>query len=118
MPLILRAESLTIVKWWVDASYAAHPDTIGHTGATMYFGIGSVMGISNDPKIKVNSYNKLEMIGNDNVLPQILWNLYFIEAQGFTIDESGLFQDNLSTMLLDQNVMISSSKRTKHIRVR
>ena len=38
MPLILRADSLTIIKWWVEASYAAHPDIIGHTGVTMTFG--------------------------------------------------------------------------------
>jgi hypothetical protein len=26
MPLILKADSLNIVKWWVDASYATHGD--------------------------------------------------------------------------------------------
>ena len=48
----------------------------------------------------------------------MLWARYFTQAQGFTIDKRVLFQDNLSTMLLELNVMNYSSKRTKHIRVR
>jgi hypothetical protein len=31
MPLRLEAESLQIAKWWVDASYAVHPDMKSHT---------------------------------------------------------------------------------------
>jgi hypothetical protein len=38
MPLILRADSLSIIKWWVDASYATHGDCRGHTGAMMSLG--------------------------------------------------------------------------------
>ena len=26
LPLILRADGLNVLKWWVDASYAAHDD--------------------------------------------------------------------------------------------
>ena len=26
LPLILRANVLSVIKWWVDASFAAHPD--------------------------------------------------------------------------------------------
>ena len=51
-------------------------------------------------------------------MPQILWTQYFIEAQGFNIDESVLFQDNLSAMLLERNRIASISKQTKHIRER
>ena len=31
LPLILRADGLIVLKWWVDASYAAHDDMRGHT---------------------------------------------------------------------------------------
>ena len=51
-------------------------------------------------------------------MPQMLGTRYFIKSQGFTIDESVMFQDNLSAMLIDRNSMASSSKRTKHTRVR
>ena len=55
MPLILRTYILTIIKWWVDASYAAHPDMRRHTGDTMSFGIGSITGIAKKHKINSKS---------------------------------------------------------------
>ena len=58
-----------------------------------------------------------ERIGAKNAMPQIFWSCYFIKAQGFTINNSVLFQDNLCAMLLEQNRMASRSKRTSHIRV-
>ena len=35
MPLILEAEDVHVIKWWVDTSFAAHPDMKSHTGGTM-----------------------------------------------------------------------------------
>ena len=35
LELTLGGDNLSIVKWWVDASYACHNDMKGHTGATM-----------------------------------------------------------------------------------
>jgi hypothetical protein len=55
MPLILKADCLNIVKWWVDASYATHGDCKGHTGATMSMGTGSITVISKKQKINTIS---------------------------------------------------------------
>jgi hypothetical protein len=52
------------------------------------------------------------------VLPQILWSRYFLEAQGYGVEESVVYQDNQSAMLLAKNGRGSSSKRTRHINVR
>jgi hypothetical protein len=46
----------------------------------------------------------------------MMWTI--VEAQGFNVEESVLFQDNLSVMLLERNSKKSSSKRTKHINIR
>eukprot|EP00978_Attheya_sp_CCMP212_P010642 scaffold25921_cov24-Attheya_sp.AAC.1 len=32
LPLVLEVDNLQIVKWWIDASYAVHPDMKSHTG--------------------------------------------------------------------------------------
>ena len=51
MPLILRADSLNLIKWWVDALYAVHGDMRGHNGATVSLGCGSEISMS---KKKIN----------------------------------------------------------------
>jgi hypothetical protein len=109
---------LNIVKWWVDASFATHKDCRGHTGATMSLGCGSVIGISKKQKINTRSSTEAELVGVDDVAPQMMWTRYFMEEQGMKIEESVLHQDNLSAMLLQKNGKESRSKRTKHIRVR
>ena len=38
--LTLEADDHTLVKWWVDGSFAVHPDLKSHTGATMSLGKG------------------------------------------------------------------------------
>ena len=40
MPLTLEADECNIVKWWVDASFAVHPDIRSHTGGVMMLGRG------------------------------------------------------------------------------
>ena len=42
LPLILSGAGTGMIKWWVDASYAVHPDMKGHTEGTMSMGKGSV----------------------------------------------------------------------------
>ena len=46
MPLILLADLLTLLRWWVDAAYAIHEDCWGHTGAGMSFGQGMALSYS------------------------------------------------------------------------
>ena len=53
LPLILREDILTVIKWWVDASYASHPDIRGHSGATILLRRGSVTGIAKKHGINV-----------------------------------------------------------------
>ena len=38
MPLMVEAENLHIVKWWVDTSFVVHPDMKYHTGGALLFG--------------------------------------------------------------------------------
>ena len=40
--LVLKADSVNVLKWYMDASFATHPDFKSHTGAMMTFGSGAV----------------------------------------------------------------------------
>ena len=118
MPLTLQADNMHVMKWWVDASFAVHPDMKSHTGGTLTFGRGTVYGTSTRQKINSTSSTEAETIAIHEVLPQILWTRYFLEAQGYGVDESIIYQDNQSAILLAKNGRGSSSKRTRHINIR
>ena len=51
-------------------------------------------------------------------MPIILWTNYFLEAQGYGHQDTILYQDNQSAILLEKNGRKSSSKRTKHLNCR
>ena len=40
--------------------------------------------------------------------------VYFVEAQGYTIDTNLLYQDNKSTIILAKNGRMSAGKNSKH----
>ena len=100
MLLRLSADKLNVVKWWVDASYAAHNDMRRHNGATMSLGRGSVLSMSKKKK-NTKSPTKAELIMADDAIPQMLRIKYFIKAQGYGIEKKIMYQDNLITMLLE-----------------
>ena len=43
-------------------------------------------------------------------LPDIIWTRYFVECQGYDIDEYIVFQDYMSSLSLEKNGRISSSR--------
>lgn len=118
MPLTLEVDDTHIMKWWVDASFAVHPDMKSHTGGTLTMGQGAIYSTSTKHKINTTSSTTSEIVGVHDVLPQILWTRYFMEAQGYGVKESVLYQDNQSAILLEKNGRASSGRRTRHINIR
>jgi hypothetical protein len=84
----------------------------------MSLGKGAVMAMSKKQKINTKSSTESEIVGVDDATTPILWGNYFIEAQGFPIKETRVYQDNISSSYLLVNGKESSSKRTKHMNVR
>ena len=121
LPLILRADGLNVLKWLVDASYAANDNMRVHTGGTMSMGKdgrGSIISVSKKQKLNTKSLVEAELIGADDAIPQMIWTRYFLEAQAYGIDKNILYQNNMSAILLENNGKKSSTKNTKHINVR
>ena len=110
MPLTLEADDISVIKWYVDASFAVHPDmkTSSHTGGSMSLGKGVVYGTSTRQKINTKSSTEAELVGVNDLMPQILLTRYFLEAQGYEVSESIVHQDNKSTILLAENGKASS----------
>jgi hypothetical protein len=118
MPLILSANGSGILKWWVDASFAVHPNMRGHSGGGLSLGRGFPIVSSTKQKLNTRSSTETEIVGADDFMPAICWTRYFLEAQGYKVRDNILYQDNKSAILLEKNGKASSSKRTKHINIR
>jgi hypothetical protein len=84
----------------------------------MSMGKGIIYGTSTRQKLNTKSSTEGELVGVNDVMPQVLWTRYFLEAQGYDVQESITYQDNQSTMLLAMNGTASSSRRTCHINIR
>jgi hypothetical protein len=79
--LTLSTDSLHNVRWWVDASYAVHPGMRSHTGGAMSLDRGIICGTPKRQKLITKSSTEAELVGLADVMPQVLWTLYFLEAQ-------------------------------------
>ena len=69
-------------------------------------------------KVSTQSSTEAELVGADNAMPHMLWTRFFLEIQVYGIDDNILYEDNMSTMLLENNGKKSSTKNTKHINMR
>jgi hypothetical protein len=116
--LHLRADSVNVIKWYVDASFAVHPDFKSHTGAMMTMGNGAIQSMSRKQRLNTKSSTEAELVGADDSSTLVLWTKLFLEAQGHTIKQNILYQDNKSAILLEENGKKSSSKRTRALNIR
>jgi hypothetical protein len=114
----LSADGSWVIRWWVDASYAVHPDMKSHTGATMSLGQGCVYSMSNKHKLNSRSLTEAELIAVIDAMSKTLWTRLFIQGQGYDVVDNVVYQDNQSAILLEKNGKLSSSKRTRHIEIR
>ena len=116
--LTLSAETLRVFKWYVDASFAVHPDFKSHTGAFMSMGKGGLQVLSRKQKLNTRSSTEAELVGVDDVMTMILWTKLFMEWQEYPVDRNVLYQDNKSAILLETNGRKSAGKRSRALNIR
>ena len=81
-------------------------------------GLGIVYGKSAMEKINTKSSTEAELVGTAEYLPYNIWFLHFMRAQGYVIKSNTTFQDNKSTILMEQNGQNSCTGNLRHINVR
>ena len=62
-------------------------------------GKGAVVSVSKRQKLNTKSSTKAELVGVDDVLPQVIWTRNFLLAQGWGVHKSIVYQDNKSAIL-------------------
>jgi hypothetical protein len=102
MPLILSANGRGILKWWVDTSFAVHPNMRGHSGGGLSLGrVFPIVRFTNH-KLNARSSTDTEIVGSGDFMPAICWTRYFMKVQGYGVKDNVLFQDNKSSILLEK----------------
>ena len=84
MPLTLEADNMHVIKWWVDASFAVHNDMKSHTGTVMSLGKGAAYASSTEQKLNTRNSTEAELVGVNDIMPQVLWTRYFWKHKGIT----------------------------------
>ena len=106
------------MKWFIDASFAVHPDFKSHTGSIMTMGEGAMQVMSRKQKLVSRSSTEAELIAVDDAVTMVLWTRLFMEHQGYPIEQNILYQDNKSAILLETNGRKSAGKRSRAINIR
>ena len=117
-PLIMSANGSGVLMWYVDASFAVHPNMRSHTGGGLTMGRGFPIVSSTKQKLNTRSSTESELVGVDDMMPIVVWSWYLLMAQGYGVTQNLLLQDNQSSILLERNGRASSGKRTRHINIR
>ena len=116
--MTLTADNAHLALWYADASFAVHQDMKSHTGYKMTIGKGAVQASSMKQKINAKSSTEAELMAADSAVTPVLWTKWFLEEQDYQVNQTILYQDNKSTILLENNGKNSSSRRTRHINIR
>jgi hypothetical protein len=58
-----------------------------------------------------------EFVGVDDMISQVIWTWYFLEAQNKMINDNIVYQDNQSAIKLEKNGTKLSGKCTRHINI-
>ena len=83
LPLILSANGSGILKWWVDALFAVHPNMRGNSSGGLSLGRGFPIVSSTKQKLNTRSSTETELVGDDDFMPAIYWTPYFLKAQRY-----------------------------------
>jgi len=115
--MTLTIEPSNSPRWWVDSSYALHPDMKSHMGIFMTISKESMNTSSCKQKLNTKNSTEAELVAIDDAMAQILLTRHFLAAQGKPVPVTTIYQDNKCTILLSENGKASSSTRTKHLDV-
>ena len=84
----------------------------------MSLGRGAIYCASTKQKLNTGSTTHSELVAVDDAMPKILWCRYFIESQGYTVEDVYVYQGNQSAILLENNGPKSVGKGSRHIKIK
>ncbi len=71
-PLIISADGSGVLMWYVDASFAVHPNMCNHTGGVFTIERGFPLNSSTKQKLNTRSSTESELVAVNNMMPIVL----------------------------------------------
>ena len=96
--LILGADSLEEHLNFVDVSLAVHPDMRSRPSGGASFGKRIFMNMSR--KLRMNTGGTTE---SSDYLPNAIWLMRFLDAQGYDLKINIMYQDNETAIKMERN---------------
>ncbi len=109
---------LNSLNTWIDASYAVHPDMKSQTGGCMSLGTGILHAKSGKQKLNTRSTTESEIVGVSDYFPYTIWEVNFMEAQGYKLKKNLVHQDNESAIRIEKNGRNSCTGNSRHVDIR
>jgi hypothetical protein len=113
-----RSFASLIVEFFIDASFATHPDGKGHTALiVVLMGIAKI-SFSKKQKIATKDSMEVEIVALSIMMVKIeWWVIEFFKSFGIEVQRPIVYQDNKSAITLVMK-RESSTVRTRHLQAR
>lgn len=79
LPLTCKANNMSTLQCWVDASFAVHPNCWSHIGATLSTGKGFFFSTSSKQKLNTQSSTEAGLAVINDSMSMIIWVCCFLE---------------------------------------
>ena len=89
--LTLEIVDLQVLKWYIDAAFAVHPDMKSHNGLVFALRKGAIISGSTKQKLNSRSSTEAELNVADEKLSKVILVKKFLEYQGFEIKLNTIF---------------------------
>jgi Reverse transcriptase (RNA-dependent DNA polymerase). len=106
-----------MLEFFIDASFASHPDGKGHTALIVVLMGLAIVSFSKKQKIATKDSTESEIVAFSDMLIKIEWVMDFLKAFGLEVEKPIAYQDNKSAITLVTNGE-SGSARTRHLQAR
>ena len=103
---------------YVDFSYGINNDTIGHTDGCMMFGWGLIHKKLSKQKLNTKIQRSSNLLKASNEIPFGIWLDIDMKHQWFILKQHQIVQDNMSTIKMDKDDLISCTVNSLHINTR
>jgi len=102
---------------YFDAAYGVHLDYKSQSASFLTLGKGPILVSCKKQKILTKSSTEAEIVAASDGSPTVVGVRRFLKAQGYKLEPSVIYQDNMSTMSLIKKGR-PTSEASKHINIR